>query len=130
MEVEEEGVSSLIDAVDTQAEGYVYVIKLRRSDDKMYYYIGSVSSGVDGLKKRMQSHRRLNGECSAPVCVNGREVLLGKRDEIRKGEYEFVELQEVFPVYDDAERHIREIERRKAVEVALDEKTTNVLGGK
>lgn len=124
------GLSVLLEALDKQAEGYVYVIKLRRSDEKLFYYVGSVTSGIDGLKKRMRSHERLNGECSAPVRVNGREVLLGKRDDVRKGEYEFVGVEEIEPVYNDEKRHIRELERKKAVEVAFDRDTTNVLGGK
>jgi len=120
----------LLDALDQNAEGYVYVIKLRRSDDKLYYYIGSVTSGLDGLKKRIQSHCRLNGECSAPVRVNGTEVLLGKRDDVRKGEYEFVSVEEIEPVYTSRDRHIRELERQKSMDVAFEHGTKNVLGGK
>lgn len=122
--------STILRAVDSGAEGYVYTIKLRRSDDKLYWYVGSVSSGIDGLKKRIRSHKRLNGECSAPVKINGREVLLGKRDDVRRQEYEFIAVEEVTPVEDDAPRHLREIERRKALEIALEHDTKNVLGGK
>lgn len=124
------GLGVLLEALDQEAEGYVYVIKLRRSDNKLYYYVGSVTSGIKGLKKRMRSHNRLNGECSAPVRVNGREVLLGKRDDVRKAEYEFLGVESIEPVYNDENRHIREIERRKSIEVALDKNTKNVLGGK
>lgn len=120
----------LIEAVDDGAEGYIYTIKLRRSDGKMYWYVGSVSSGIRGLKKRIRSHKRLNGECSAPVKINGREMLLGKRDDIRKSEYEFVSVEDVSPVSDNNPRYLREIERQRAIDVALENKTRNVLGGK
>lgn len=129
-DTEDLDMSALLSALDEDAEGYVYVIKLRRSDDKMYYYVGSVTSGLSGLKKRIQSHQRLNGECSAPVNVNGREVLLGKRDDVRRDEYTFLSVESIEPVYESSDRHIRELERQKSIATALKRQTKNVLGGK
>lgn len=128
---------------DPDAEAYVYVLELDRlSDSSTWFYVGQTVRDFSELPGYVREHAR-KFDRSRAVTHDGEEILLGDHtySMVPKGvTHHVVDVERVVPIsgtdlesLDDSDAescYIDEIERRTAYEVALNQETTNVLGGK
>ncbi|KAB1198118.1 MULTISPECIES: hypothetical protein [Haloferax] len=141
------------------ADAYVYAIELlRNSDDSIWYYVGQshADNGENGLKNRIRSHTSGFNEART-IVRHDDEILLGRTKTsayrppsdsdshrvigVERVESLFLENIEVEAPNEYWEENmdypsshftcvVDEMERRVAFEVAIENNTTNVLGGK
>jgi len=136
-----------VDGFDSGADAYVYVLKLKRIEDKSdWFYVGQVSGGESGLEDRLRQHISNPTNIQRTVQRDGREILARKVTDSHR----VVGIEWVEPLYTESIRmereedhqfdylnperyvkfYINEAERRAAYQVAVEKETTNVLGGK
>lgn len=109
---------------DPEAYGHVYVINYWREKTKdIYKYVGCTTD----LEKRLMAHKADNQLIEAPVDYEGKEHLV-----TTDSEYEFAGIDEVIPVEETARPMARlyAVEKRIMLEIALENDTVHVLGGK
>jgi len=98
--------------------GYVYTIVLIDEHGDDWFYIGMVDQG-SSLRKRLGQHIRRKGDFS-------KEYLGVQFAEVRPYTIDSYDLSSV----DDTYAFLREKERETSYRVAIEENTTNVLGGR
>lgn len=127
---------------DPDAEAYVYVLKLNRlSDSSTWFYVGQAKRDFSDLPGYIRGHAR-KFDRSRVVIHDGKEVLLGDHNYSTEREgvtHHVVDVERIVSILgtdleslddSDVKSYIDEIERRTSYAVALDQETTNVLGGK
>jgi hypothetical protein len=123
---------SEVDGFEPEAEAYVYAVALvRRRTGTRWYYVGQTMNGEDGLEARFRKHIR--GEMTKTVRRDGIDVLDSPLSEDTTDTYVATGVERVEPVSVEIEplqdARVLERERKMAYEVAIDNETTNVLGG-
>lgn len=111
---DERDVQEMLAPYDSTDERLIYVLRLRRVDGEVFYYVGSTND----LELRLRHHMKYD-KISMPT-VGG--------DSFETG-VEFVvdDVEEIEYVDDTNRANVRE--REKKYEVCLDKETTNILGG-
>lgn len=121
-----------VDGFERGADAYVYAVALyRRMDGSRWYYVGQTTGGETGLESRLKKHVR--GEMTKTVQRDGLNILDSPLQEDTRDEYVVVGISRAEPVTVTQPSLLRarvlEREREMAYEMALENKTTNVLGG-
>lgn len=103
------------------SEGYVYVLKMVREDDEIFFYVGSTSVPVE---KRIRQHSNGNVCRQMPVVRDNVDVL-GDTSEM---EFTLTGVERIVPVDSSNRDRLHEVERKIAYTVAIEEETTNISG--
>lgn len=130
-----------ITGFESEADAYVYVLGLvREQDESRWYYVGKSDDGEKGVRKRIQSHVN-NFDSSRTIIEEGVEILVPYFNikSSHKHSHRVIGVERFESIFFGdlntseewiPERHVSEIERRTAYEIAIEKDTTNVLGGK
>lgn len=120
------------DGYDSEADGYVYVLKCEfQLYNDIYYYIGCVTKG--DLESRISGHVT-ERYFEAPVRYEDVMLLGDIRD--YSDEYVILDVIDVDSYckgdkeYSVFKKTILNKEREKSYQVAIDKNTTNIIGGK
>lgn len=121
-----------VDGFDPDADAYVYAVVLRRKrDETRWYYVGQTTNGEEGLHSRFVTHVR--GKMTKTVQRKGIDVLDSTLAEDTSDAYVVIGVERAEPVSveSDSLEKARVLEREceMAYEIAIEHKTTRVLGG-
>jgi len=119
---------------DKEADHHIYTLRMKRIiDDEEYYYVGSTPD----VEQRMEIHKRRNGDFSKPTVsfITGEDVMLGKDHKLSSDiDIRLIDVYSMYKIEGESKFHfngrIRQKERVKALEIAIDKNTVNVLGGR
>lgn len=103
------------------SESYVYILRIKRSDGEVFYYVGSTSSSPE---KRIKRHMTDKTCRTMPVERDGVEVL----GDTSMDTYTIVGVEDIVPVESSNKERLLEKEREIAYRVAIEKGTTNVTG--
>lgn len=120
-----------MESYDDDADSYVYVVELERDDGEIFFYVGMTIDIFD----RMRSHVSNPAKRHTPIAGPEHEYLMSVDfgDEI----YDFNCVVEVesyskreIQFEDNFKEFVREQERKRSFELAIEHDTTNILGGR
>lgn len=128
---------------DPDAESYVYVLELtRKSDSSTWFYVGKREGQLAALQSRIRTHASEFTQ-SRTVEFGPAEILVGNHNysvDLQGATHQVVDIErlvsisgETLAALEDSTAescYVSEVERRTAYEVAIENDTTNVLGGK
>lgn len=113
---------------DQRTDWYVYVLEMERlTDESTWYYVGETKN----LRNRILSHFSTSVRMSRyEVAIeNGYQVYTNSHEQMMIRSLHEVE-KIVLPDEVDQDEYVKNRERRKSYEVAIEEDTTHVIGGK